>query len=25
MYWPKDKDPSILNGTWNPPAVQQAG
>jgi hypothetical protein len=25
MYWPKDKDPSILNGTWTPPAVQQAG
>ena len=25
MYWPKDKDPSILNGTWKPPAVQKAG
>jgi hypothetical protein len=24
MYWPKDKDPSILNGTWKPPAVQKA-
>ncbi len=21
MYWPKDGDPSILNGTWRPPAV----
>ncbi len=21
LYWPKDKDPSILNGTWKPPAV----
>jgi hypothetical protein len=25
MYWPKDKDPSILNGTWKPPALQKAG
>jgi hypothetical protein len=25
MYWPSDKDPSILNGTWKPPAVQNAG
>ncbi len=21
LYWPKEKDPSILNGTWKPPAV----
>ena len=21
MYWPKENDPSILNGTWTPPAV----
>jgi hypothetical protein len=21
MYWPKETDPSILNGTWTPPAV----
>ena len=21
MYWPKEKDPSILNGTWLPPQV----
>jgi len=21
MYWPKEKDPSVLNGTWKPPAV----
>lgn len=21
MYWPKDKDPSVLTGTWRPPAV----
>ncbi len=23
MYWPKSEDPSILNGTWEPPAVQK--
>jgi hypothetical protein len=23
MYWPKEKDPSILNGTWKPPAVKK--
>jgi hypothetical protein len=23
VYWPKETDPSILNGTWNPPAVQR--
>lgn len=21
LYWPKDKDPSIINGTWTPPPV----
>jgi hypothetical protein len=21
MYWPKDKSPSIINGSWKPPAV----
>ena len=21
MYWPKEKDPSILNGTWMPPQI----
>ena len=24
MYWPKEKDPSILNGTWKIPPVKQA-
>jgi uncharacterized protein (TIGR03000 family) len=24
LYWPKEKDPSILNGTWKPPAVTLA-
>jgi hypothetical protein len=23
MYWPKDKAPSILDGTWTPPKVQR--
>jgi hypothetical protein len=23
MYWPKPASPSILNGTWTPPAVQK--
>ena len=23
MYWPKESSPSILNGTWKPPAVQK--
>jgi hypothetical protein len=23
LYWPNDTAPSILNGTWKPPAVQQ--
>jgi len=22
LYWPKENDPTILNGTWQPPAVQ---
>ncbi len=24
MYWPREADPSILNGTWQPPAVKIA-
>jgi hypothetical protein len=24
MYWPKEKDPSILNGTWTVPPVMRA-
>ena len=24
MYWPKDKPPSIIDGSWKPPAVQPA-
>ncbi len=23
-YWPKEKNPSILDGTWKPPAVVKA-
>src|SRR5215470_12227244 len=23
MYWPSDKSPSILNGTWKPPAAKK--
>jgi hypothetical protein len=23
LYWPKEDSPSIFNGTWKPPAVQQ--
>lgn len=23
LYWPKEENPSILNGTWVPPAVQK--
>ena len=23
MYWPKDKAPSILDGSWTPPKVQK--
>lgn len=22
LYWPKEKDPSIIDGTWKPPAVR---
>ena len=25
MYWPKDKAPSILDGSWVPPRVQKVG
>lgn len=25
MYWPKDKSPSILDGTWTPPQVKSVG
>jgi len=25
LYWPKEKDPSIINGTWKPPAAKRAG
>lgn len=25
LYWPRDKNPSILDGTWQPPAVTKAG
>jgi hypothetical protein len=24
MYWPNQKSPSIINGTWMPPAVKKA-
>lgn len=24
MYWPREKAPSIIDGTWKPPAVKQA-
>jgi hypothetical protein len=24
LYWPKEKDPSIIDGTWKPPAVKLA-
>jgi hypothetical protein len=24
MYWPKEKAPSIINGTWKPPPVEKA-
>jgi hypothetical protein len=23
LYWPNDKSPSIVNGTWKPPAVKK--
>jgi hypothetical protein len=25
MYWPSEKSPSIINGSWKPPAVQKVG
>jgi hypothetical protein len=25
LYWPKTESPSIINGTWKPPAVKRAG
>ncbi len=25
LYWPKEKPPSILDGTWKPPPVRQVG
>jgi hypothetical protein len=25
MYWPKESGPSILNGSWKPPAVRKVG
>lgn len=25
LYWPKQKDPSILDGSWKPPAIKKAG
>jgi hypothetical protein len=25
LYWPKETPPSILDGTWKPPAIKQAG
>jgi hypothetical protein len=25
MYWPNEKSPSIINGTWAPPAVKKVG
>ena len=25
MYWPNEKAPSIINGTWAPPAVKKVG
>ena len=24
MYWPKDTDPSIIDGTWTPPSIAKA-
>jgi hypothetical protein len=24
LYWPKEKDPSIIDGSWKPPAVKKA-
>ncbi len=25
MYWPREKDPSIIDGGWKPPAVKRVG
>ena len=25
LYWPSEKDPSILDGSWTSPAVKKAG
>ncbi|HTO11558.1 MAG TPA: DUF1214 domain-containing protein, partial [Candidatus Binatia bacterium] len=25
LYWPREADPSILKGTWKPPAVKPVG
>ena len=25
MYWPNEKNPSIINGTWTPPPVKKVG
>jgi hypothetical protein len=25
LYWPKETPPSVLDGTWNPPAVKLRG
>jgi hypothetical protein len=25
LYWPREKDPSILDGTWKPPGVKRVG
>jgi hypothetical protein len=25
LYWPNETDPTILNGTWKPPAVRRVG
>src|SRR5262249_48396652 len=25
LYWPKEEDPSICDGTWKPPAVKNVG
>ena len=25
LYWPKEKAPSIIDGTWKPPAVKVVG
>jgi len=25
LYWPKETSPSIIDGTWTPPAIKVAG